>query len=126
MMLQELWRAGATLGGLLSRSIVYAAWLPFLEEARVAKPNPPVAVIMGSQSDWATMRHAVSSRGARIGYDARIIRPRTPDRLAAFAKAPDRKAFRSSRRGWRRRASAGQASRDERCRSSACPSDRKR
>src|SRR3970040_288670 len=66
-------------------AIVYAAWLPFAKEVRVGKAKPPVAVIMGSQSDWATMRHAVETLAAlKIGYDARIVSAhRTPDRLAA-------------------------------------------
>ena len=48
---------------------------------------PPVAVIMGSQSDWATMRHAAETLGELgIGYDARIVSAhRTPHRLYAFA-----------------------------------------
>jgi 5-(carboxyamino)imidazole ribonucleotide mutase len=49
---------------------------------------PAVAVIMGSQSDWATMRHAAETLDALgVGYDARIVSAhRTPDRLVAFAK----------------------------------------
>jgi len=48
----------------------------------------PVAIIMGSQSDWATMRHAAETLDALgIGYDKRIVSAhRTPDRLYAFAK----------------------------------------
>ncbi len=48
----------------------------------------PVAVIMGSQSDWATMKHATDTLDAlRIAYEARIVSAhRTPDRLYAFAK----------------------------------------
>ncbi|GAB6841176.1 5-(carboxyamino)imidazole ribonucleotide mutase [Methylorubrum rhodinum] len=50
--------------------------------------SPPVAIIMGSQSDWATMRHAAETLDAlQIAYDARIVSAhRTPDRLVAFAK----------------------------------------
>jgi 5-(carboxyamino)imidazole ribonucleotide mutase len=48
----------------------------------------PVAIIMGSQSDWATMRraaHILTELG--IGHDVRIVSAhRTPDRLVAFAK----------------------------------------
>ena len=49
---------------------------------------PPVAIIMGSQSDWATMCHAAQTLDAlAIPYDARIVPAhRTPDRLVAFAK----------------------------------------
>jgi 5-(carboxyamino)imidazole ribonucleotide mutase len=48
----------------------------------------PIAIIMGSQSDWATMRHAAETLEALgIPYDARIVSAhRTPDRLYAFAK----------------------------------------
>ena len=47
-----------------------------------------VAVVMGSQSDWPTMRHA-AERLAELGVasHARIVSAhRTPDRLADFAK----------------------------------------
>ncbi len=42
----------------------------------------PVAVIMGSQSDWATMRHAAETLDAlRIAHDDRIVSAhRTPQR----------------------------------------------
>ncbi|EFM56676.1 5-(carboxyamino)imidazole ribonucleotide mutase [Brucella inopinata] len=47
-----------------------------------------VAIIMGSQSDWETMRHAADTLEALgISFDARIVSAhRTPDRLVAFAK----------------------------------------
>ncbi|WP_410053082.1 5-(carboxyamino)imidazole ribonucleotide mutase, partial [Bradyrhizobium sp.] len=47
-----------------------------------------IAIIMGSQSDWDTMRHAADTLGALgVSYDARIVSAhRTPDRLYAFAK----------------------------------------
>ena len=48
----------------------------------------PVAIIMGSQSDWPTMRKAAETlRELGVEYDARIVSAhRTPDRLVAFAK----------------------------------------
>ena len=48
----------------------------------------PVAVIMGSESDWATMKHAADTLDALgVAYEARIVSAhRTPDRLYAFAK----------------------------------------
>ena len=57
--------------------------------------SPPVAIIMGSQSDWATMRHAAESLDALlIAYDARIVSAhRTPDRLVAFAKSAREAGF---------------------------------
>ncbi len=48
----------------------------------------PVAIIMGSQSDWATMRHAAETLDA-LGIahrDLIVSAHRTPDRLVAFAK----------------------------------------
>jgi len=50
--------------------------------------TPPIAIIMGSQSDWATMRHAAETLDRLgVGYDARIVSAhRTPDRLYDFAK----------------------------------------
>jgi 5-(carboxyamino)imidazole ribonucleotide mutase len=50
--------------------------------------QPPVALVMGSQSDWATMRHAATVLAElRVGYAARIVSAhRTPERLYAFAK----------------------------------------
>ena len=55
----------------------------------------PVAIIMGSQSDWATMRHAAETLDALgIAYDARIVSAhRTPDRLVAFAKGAKAEGF---------------------------------
>lgn len=47
----------------------------------------PVAIIMGSQSDWPTMRLAADMLDTlEIGYAARIVSAhRTPHRLVAFA-----------------------------------------
>jgi 5-(carboxyamino)imidazole ribonucleotide mutase len=47
-----------------------------------------VAIIMGSQSDWATMQHAAETLEALgISHDRRIVSAhRTPDRLYDFAK----------------------------------------
>jgi len=47
-----------------------------------------VAIIMGSQSDWATMRHAAETLDAlAVRHETRIVSAhRTPDRLVAFAK----------------------------------------
>ena len=50
--------------------------------------SAPVAIVMGSQSDWAVMRRAAETLDALgVGYETRIVSaPRTPDRLVAFAK----------------------------------------
>lgn len=48
----------------------------------------PVAIIMGSQSDWETMSGAAAVLDALgVGHDCRIVSAhRTPDRLIEFAK----------------------------------------
>ncbi len=53
----------------------------------MAGTQPIVGVIMGSRSDWETMRHAAETLDAlEVGYEARIVSAhRTPDRLYAFA-----------------------------------------
>jgi 5-(carboxyamino)imidazole ribonucleotide mutase len=55
----------------------------------------PVAIIMGSQSDWETMRHAAETLGALgIVCENRIVSAhRTPDRLFAFAKGASAAGF---------------------------------
>ncbi|HEV2677870.1 MAG TPA: 5-(carboxyamino)imidazole ribonucleotide mutase [Aliidongia sp.] len=48
-----------------------------------------VGVIMGSQSDWETMRHAAETLSALgVRFETRIVSAhRTPDRLVAYAKS---------------------------------------
>ena len=55
----------------------------------------PVAIIMGSQSDWATMQHAAQTLDAlNVAYEARIVSAhRTPDRLYDFAKGAAEAGF---------------------------------
>jgi 5-(carboxyamino)imidazole ribonucleotide mutase len=50
--------------------------------------NADVGIIMGSQSDWTTMKHAADTLGALgVAHDTRIVSAhRTPDRLAAYAR----------------------------------------
>jgi 5-(carboxyamino)imidazole ribonucleotide mutase len=50
--------------------------------------NPPVGIIMGSQSDWSTMREAASLLDELgIPYEAKIVSAhRTPDRLWDYGK----------------------------------------
>jgi 5-(carboxyamino)imidazole ribonucleotide mutase len=57
--------------------------------------KPSVAIIMGSQSDWATMKHAADTLGALdVPFSARIVSAhRTPDRLVAFAKGAKADGF---------------------------------
>lgn len=61
----------------------------------MAASSPPVAIIMGSQSDWATMRHAAEALDAlAIAYDARIVSAhRTPERLFDFARGAKTEGF---------------------------------
>lgn len=49
--------------------------------------SAPVAIIMGSQSDWPVMRHAAETLDAlKVAWDARIVSAhRTPKRLYDFA-----------------------------------------
>jgi 5-(carboxyamino)imidazole ribonucleotide mutase len=55
----------------------------------VADEAPLIGIIMGSQSDWATMRHAADLLDALgIAYETRIVSAhRTPDRLYDYAKS---------------------------------------
>lgn len=62
-------------------------------EARV---STPVAVVMGSQSDWEVMRHACDALDQlNVAHEARIVSAhRTPDRLYAFARGAADEGFR--------------------------------
>ena len=50
--------------------------------------GPRIAIVMGSQSDWPTMKCAATMLDRlEVAYDARIVSAhRTPDRLVEFAK----------------------------------------
>lgn len=50
--------------------------------------TPEVAIIMGSKSDWETMKHAAEMLDIlKVGYEAKVVSAhRTPDRLYDFAK----------------------------------------
>ncbi len=49
---------------------------------------PPIGIIMGSQSDWPTMKHAADVLDALgVVYETKIVSAhRTPDRLYDYAK----------------------------------------
>ena len=53
----------------------------------MAEPVAPVAIIMGSQSDWETMRHAAETLALLgIAHEAHIMSAhRTPQRMVDFA-----------------------------------------
>lgn len=61
----------------------------------MAADCPPVAIIMGSQSDWETMKNAADTLDALgVSYEARIVSAhRTPDRMYAFAKGARDEGF---------------------------------
>ncbi|MGV7211733.1 5-(carboxyamino)imidazole ribonucleotide mutase [Bradyrhizobium sp. UFLA05-112] len=55
----------------------------------------PIAIIMGSQSDWDTMRHAADTLTALgVACESRIVSAhRTPERLFTFAKGAKAEGF---------------------------------
>ncbi|WP_045679366.1 5-(carboxyamino)imidazole ribonucleotide mutase [Martelella endophytica] len=57
--------------------------------------NPPVAIVMGSQSDWETMKNAADILDIlEVDYDARIVSAhRTPDRMYDFARGARGEGF---------------------------------
>ena len=62
----------------------------------MTRTSAPVAIIMGSQSDWPCMRHAAETLDLLgVAYDAQIVSAhRTPDRLVSFAKGARNAGFR--------------------------------
>lgn len=54
----------------------------------MADSQVKVGIIMGSQSDWPTMKHAAEALDAMgVAYEARIVSAhRTPDRMVEYAK----------------------------------------
>jgi 5-(carboxyamino)imidazole ribonucleotide mutase len=55
----------------------------------MADEAPLIGIIMGSRSDWETMRHAAEMLDAlQVPYETRVVSAhRTPDRLYDYAKA---------------------------------------
>src|ERR1700726_470372 len=62
---------------------------------RIDRMTAAIAIIMGSQSDWDTMRHAAETLTALgIACEKHIVSAhRTPDRLFAFAKSAKAAGF---------------------------------
>ncbi|MCB1519379.1 MAG: 5-(carboxyamino)imidazole ribonucleotide mutase [Hyphomicrobiaceae bacterium] len=58
--------------------------------------GPSVGIIMGSQSDWPTMRHAADILATlSVTYEARIVSAhRTPDRLYDYARTAHERGIR--------------------------------
>ena len=56
---------------------------------------PPVAIIMGSRSDWPTLKGAAEALEALgVAYEAKVVSAhRTPERLYAFAKGAKAAGF---------------------------------
>lgn len=82
----------------MSVAFVYSATFSFSllrSEFVLAPAAKSVAIVMGSQSDWATMKHAADTLDALgVGYEAQIVSAhRTPDRLVAFATGARGKGF---------------------------------
>ena len=57
--------------------------------------KPRVAIVMGSQSDWPTMKHAADALDALgVAHDCRIVSAhRTPARMVAFAESAADEGF---------------------------------
>lgn len=57
--------------------------------------KPLVGIIMGSQSDWPTMRHASEMLDAlEVPHETRIVSAhRTPDRLYDYAKSAEKRGL---------------------------------
>ncbi|MAF29567.1 MAG: 5-(carboxyamino)imidazole ribonucleotide mutase [Croceicoccus sp.] len=57
--------------------------------------KPRVAIVMGSQSDWPTMKHAADALDALgVAHDCRIVSAhRTPARMVAFAEGAADEGF---------------------------------
>lgn len=57
--------------------------------------SKPVAIIMGSTSDWETMQHAANTLDILgVGYEKLVVSAhRTPDRLYQFATTAKAKGF---------------------------------
>jgi 5-(carboxyamino)imidazole ribonucleotide mutase len=64
-------------------------------EAKSKRTKKLVAIIMGSQSDWQTMKHAAETLDALgVPHETRIVSAhRTPERLYAFAKGAKAQGF---------------------------------
>ena len=63
----------------------------------MSKAPCAIGIIMGSQSDWETMRHAAQSLDRLgIAYETRIVSAhRTPERLFAYAKGAAARGLRA-------------------------------
>lgn len=81
-----------SMGGRLNEKFpanLYRSVRHFSLRVNKAVPMVKVGVIMGSQSDWDTMQHAIDVlNDLQIEHEARIVSAhRTPDRLVEYAKS---------------------------------------
>jgi 5-(carboxyamino)imidazole ribonucleotide mutase len=60
-----------------------------------AKAKPLVGLIMGSQSDWSTMKHAADTLEALgVPFEAKIVSAhRTPKRMATYAEGAQKRGL---------------------------------
>ncbi|TVQ91565.1 MAG: 5-(carboxyamino)imidazole ribonucleotide mutase [Deltaproteobacteria bacterium] len=58
--------------------------------------DPVVSIIMGSDSDWQTLRHAAAALNrANVPFERRVISAhRTPERMVEFAKHAEQRGLR--------------------------------
>jgi len=77
--------------GIIKDDIVYR----FLALLRKVIMTPPIAIIMGSTSDWPTMKHAANILDAlSISYDSKVISAhRTPERLYDFSRSAEEAGY---------------------------------
>ena len=61
----------------------------------MSSATPPIAIIMGSTSDWPTMEHASNIlEDLNVAYEAKVVSAhRTPERLFEFSKSAADKGF---------------------------------
>jgi 5-(carboxyamino)imidazole ribonucleotide mutase len=66
-----------------------------VERSEQGQPAPKVGLIMGSKSDWATMRHAAEMlQKLDIPYEARVVSAhRTPDLLWEYAGSAEKRGL---------------------------------
>lgn len=57
--------------------------------------KPVVGIVMGSQSDWSTMRHAAETLATLgVTHEAKIVSAhRTPDRMTEYAKSAKKRGL---------------------------------
>jgi 5-(carboxyamino)imidazole ribonucleotide mutase len=69
--------------------------MPVKKKTVKTTARPLVAIIMGSQSDWATMKHAADMLGAlKVPYEAKVVSAhRTPKRLYDYATGAQKRGL---------------------------------